>query len=77
MATISSHMLIQTLDYQITSLLNSHQQVLARELRVHSQRDAVVLEGQVDSWYAKQVAQESIRQISGNVRIVNQLQVVS
>ncbi len=77
MPTIFSHTLTPALDYQITSLLTGHQQVRARELRVHSQRDAVVLEGQVDSWYAKQVAQESIRQISGNVRIVNQLQVVS
>ena len=39
-------------------------------------RGAIVIRGQVSSYYLKQLAQESVRPLAGVNRIVNQLEVI-
>ncbi len=48
-----------------------------RNLRFEVHEDGVVLRGIVRSYYQKQLAQESLRAISGVARITNELEVVS
>jgi hypothetical protein len=48
-----------------------------RNLRFEVHEDGVVLRGVVRSYYQKQLAQESLRSISGVSRITNELEVVS
>jgi osmotically-inducible protein OsmY len=48
-----------------------------RNLQVEMQNDQVVLKGRVGSYYEKQLAQESVRSISGVTSIKNELEVVS
>ena len=65
MTPLSTPHALPPLNSQIARLLSGHQQVRPQGLRVQVEQNAVDLEGQVDSWYAKQMAQESIRQIWG------------
>lgn len=48
-----------------------------RNLRFEVHENGVVLRGVVRSYYHKQLAQESLRTISGVSRITNELEVVS
>lgn len=48
-----------------------------RNLRFEVHEDGVVLRGIVRSYYHKQLAQESLRAISGLARITNELEVSS
>jgi osmotically-inducible protein OsmY len=48
-----------------------------RNLRFEVHEDSVVLRGIVRSYYQKQLAQESLRAISGVSRITNEIEVVS
>ena len=48
----------------------------ARNLRFEVHQAEVVLRGSVRSYYQKQLAQESLRSISGVARIMNELEVV-
>ena len=48
-----------------------------KNLRFEVHEDGVVLRGIVRSYYHKQLAQESLRKISGVSRIHNELEVVS
>ena len=46
-----------------------------RRIRVEQQGDQVFLQGRVRSFYAKQMAQETIRRATGNLQIVNSVSV--
>lgn len=48
---------------------------VGQHLRVEFGRNEVILRGEVQSWYHKQVAQESIRKIEGVDSIRNELTV--
>lgn len=48
-----------------------------RNLRFEVHEEGVVLQGTVRSYYHKQLAQESLKSISGLPRIHNQIEVVS
>jgi osmotically-inducible protein OsmY len=46
-----------------------------RQLSVHASDDALVISGRVDSYYFKQIAQEAVMQLRGNLRLDNQVDV--
>ncbi|QDT36397.1 BON domain-containing protein [Stratiformator vulcanicus] len=64
-----------TLRDLVQSTLERNPHLARRRLRVDQTDDRLVLSGNVDSFYHKQVAQESIRAASGGLRIVNDLTV--
>jgi hypothetical protein len=47
-----------------------------RRLRCESHEGMLIIHGQVSSYYLKQLAQETIRYVVGDSRIVNRLEVV-
>lgn len=48
---------------------------LLRELRVEREEHGLVLSGRVSSYYFKQVAQELVRSVAGNVQVTNSIEV--
>ncbi|MDG2012128.1 MAG: BON domain-containing protein [Pirellulaceae bacterium] len=62
-------------DACVASFLKANPQVCPRKLRVKTEGGAFYIDGEVDSWFAKQVAQESIRNMAGIGQIVNRLEV--
>lgn len=64
-------------DACVASFLNANPQVCPKKLRVKTQGGAFYIDGEVDSWFAKQVAQESIRNMAGIGQIVNRLEVTA
>ena len=65
------------LDACVASYLSANPQVSPRNLRVKSDNGSFLIEGEVDTWFAKQIAQESIRNMAGVGQIVNRLEVTS
>jgi hypothetical protein len=57
------------------ALLRSRIYVL-RKLQVIADGDTIVLQGSVDSYYHKQLAQELVRMAVDSVEVVNQISVV-
>ena len=47
-----------------------------RELRVESESNTLLISGRVSSFYHKQLAQEVVRAVAGECRLVNSTQVV-
>jgi osmotically-inducible protein OsmY len=47
-----------------------------RRLSVHGSDDALIISGRVESYYFKQIAQEAVMQLRGNLRLENQVDVV-
>ncbi|HEX3315713.1 MAG TPA: hypothetical protein VHR72_12510 [Gemmataceae bacterium] len=47
-----------------------------RRLSVHGSEGVLVISGRVESYYFKQVAQEVLMQLRGNLRLDNQVDVV-
>jgi len=60
---------------QILSKLTGNPQIRARKLKVQSSEGKLVIQGTVESFFAKQMAQESLREIDGICEIENHLQV--
>ena len=48
---------------------------LLRQLDINHVDGALYLSGRVDSFYHKQLAQEVVRAVSGNLRVVNSVRV--
>lgn len=46
-----------------------------RHLRVDHHDDAIALSGRVRSFYHKQLAQEAVRRVAGDMRVVNAVDV--
>jgi len=63
-------------DQQVALQLIGHPQILPRNLQVHSRDGNLFIDGEVDTWFAKQMAQESLRKIDGIGLINNRLKVV-
>ena len=59
----------------VGSALARSSALAGRNLRFEVHEDGVVLRGVVRSYYHKQLAQESLRSISGLSRITNELEV--
>lgn len=56
--------------------LDQSPRVLLRRLRVEENDTTVTVQGQVSSYYLKQLAQETLRPILAGRKLVNQVQVV-
>jgi osmotically-inducible protein OsmY len=67
---------IPALLQRITTAIESNPHVRSRKVRIDADNDrVVVLEGHVDSFFQKQMAQEAIRRVDGVSRIENRLTV--
>lgn len=65
------------LRHLIESVLARSMFLSGKNLRFEVHEDAVVLRGVVRSYYQKQLAQESLRNIEGLAKINNEIEVVS
>jgi hypothetical protein len=65
------------LRHLIESVISRSSFLSGRNLRFEVHEDAVVLRGVVRSYYQKQLAQESLRNIEGLAKINNEIEVVS
>ena len=63
-------------EIKIAKHLINNPHVRARKLQVASEEGTLVIIGQVESFFAKQMAQESIREFDGFDSIENRLEVV-
>lgn len=63
------------LDHQIRNALDQSPHLLGRNLRFEASDGRVTLKGVVRSYYQKQMAQESLRDVAGVAQIENQLEV--
>ena len=66
---------MNTLATQVTQLFDFHPHLRQARVKVQSTRGAVVLTGTVGSYYEKQIAQESLRDMPGITSIDNSLEV--
>jgi osmotically-inducible protein OsmY len=57
------------------SALSASPIYLLRQLDINHVDGALYLSGRVDSFYHKQLAQEVVRAVSGNLRVVNSVRV--
>ncbi|MGY8767560.1 MAG: BON domain-containing protein [Pirellulales bacterium] len=62
---------------EIETALSTNPYLSSRQLRFENKEGRLVLKGTVDSYFQKQMAQESLRQIDGVNEIENQLEVAS
>ena len=65
------------LSYRVHIVLTRNPYLRRRAVRFEVINQNVVLKGAVTTYYQKQMAQESLRQIPGIQRITNELQVIS
>lgn len=63
------------LDDRVLSALERNPYLTHRNLRFETQQGRVTLRGMVDTFFQKQMAQESIRHIEGVAEIANELEV--
>jgi osmotically-inducible protein OsmY len=66
-----------SLDERICHALTRQQYLVGRKVRYQITDEEVVLTGRVDTYFQKQMAQETLRRIAGVSRIVNDLEVVA
>jgi osmotically-inducible protein OsmY len=64
-----------SLDHQIRTALEQSPHLHGRQLRFEAHEGHVTLKGVVRSYYQKQMAQETLRELAGVERIENQLEV--
>ena len=64
---------VAPLQDQVKSVLSKSPYLSRKELRVEANNGHVRLEGTVDSFFQKQMAQEAVRHIDGVEEIENQL----
>ena len=65
------------LDAHIDTVIHSNPYLAGRRFQVKREADGVTLEGQVASYFQKQMAQEIILRIDGVTRIDNRLRVAA
>jgi osmotically-inducible protein OsmY len=63
------------LDDRVMSALDRNPYLSRRTLRFETQEGRVILRGEVSTFFQKQMAQESLRQIEGIDEISNELEV--
>ena len=66
---------MNTLANQVTRVFNFHPHLKQARLKVRSDQGNIVLTGTVRSYYEKQIAQESLRDMPGITSIDNSLKV--
>ena len=64
-----------TLDHRVFSALKESPYLAGRKLRIETNEGRVVLRGEVNSFYQKQMAQEALRRVDGIEMIENHLEV--
>lgn len=62
--------------HQASNALAKHPHLGRRRVECRAESNCVVLEGEVNSFYEKQLAQEALRDIQGIEQVDNQLAVV-
>ena len=63
-------------EHQLLEMMQATvRRICAAEIQIRLHNDSVLLLGSVNSWYDKQYAQESLRELSGSRMIHNDLQV--
>ena len=65
-----------TLAQQISDAVVHHPHLKQRQLHFNTNNGRVIINGSVESYFQKQMAQEALRQIEGIESIENQLEVV-
>lgn len=65
-----------TLAQQISDAVVHHPHLKQRQVHFHTNNGRVTINGSVDSYFEKQMAQEALRQIKGIESIENQIEVV-
>jgi osmotically-inducible protein OsmY len=65
----------QVLHEKVTHAIRRDPYLARRDLRLESAQGTIKLTGVVQSYYQKQMAQESLRRVQGVERIENQLEV--
>jgi osmotically-inducible protein OsmY len=60
---------------KVSSALRQNPHLQTRHLRFEASEGRVTLRGQVNSWYQKQMAQETLLRMDGIDRVENQLEV--
>ena len=66
---------MNTLTNEVTQLFDFHPHLKQTGVKVRSDQGHVVLSGTVGSYYEKQIAQESLREIAGINSIDNSIEV--
>jgi osmotically-inducible protein OsmY len=61
---------------RVDSALRSHPHLRSVLVKSEQQRDRVILSGNVNSFFVKQMAQEALRDVDGIAEIENRLEVV-
>jgi osmotically-inducible protein OsmY len=65
-----------TLDHRIHSAIKANPFISKRRLRFENRQGHVTLQGKVESYFEKQMAQEALRNVAGIDSICNQLEVI-
>ena len=68
-------MIEERFEEKVSSALRQNPHLQSRNLRFEASEGRVTLRGQVNSWYQKQMAQESLLRLEGIDRVENQLEV--
>ena len=63
------------LDFQIRDAIQQNPHLLGRRVRIETHDGRVTLKGKVRTFYQKQMAQETLRNMAGVDRIENHLEV--
>ncbi|HMP80691.1 MAG TPA: BON domain-containing protein [Pirellulaceae bacterium] len=72
---MTSTNVIPAFDQQITAVVQMNPHLHRRKVQLRADEGHVVLCGQVNSFFEKQVAQEAVRSVQGVSSIDNQLEV--
>lgn len=72
-----SDMKDQGLTYRVHAAIAKRSYLFGNNIQIEASADAVTLKGSVSSWYDKQIAQETLRDVEGLASINNELVVSS
>ena len=64
-------------DHAVQELMANTVARISRDVCIHVQRECVFLSGATNSWYEKQLVQESLRDISRSYQIHNDIAVAA
>lgn len=73
--TVREIQLDERFEEKVSSALRQNPHLQTRNLRFEASEGRVTLRGQVNSWYQKQMAQESLLRLDGIDRVENHLEV--
>jgi osmotically-inducible protein OsmY len=73
--TVREIQLDERFEEKVSSALRQNPHLQTRNLRFEANEGRVTLRGQVNSWYQKQMAQETLLRLDGIDRVENHLEV--